>query len=132
MRIAIPSWQDRVSPVFDVAKSLLLVDVAGGRELGRRESAIRRIDPLARAREVAGFGTEVLICGAISWPLEMALSAAGVRVIPQTCGPVDEVLEAFLLGQLTSNAFLMPGCCGRRRRFRGRRRGGPRRTMERG
>lgn len=125
MRIAIPSWQGRISPVFDVAKTLLLVDVDGSRELGRNERRVVHVDPLARARGVAELGANVLICGAISWPLEMALTSAGVRVIPQTCGPVDDVLEAFLRGQLTNNAFLMPGCCGRRRRFRSRRRGRP-------
>jgi predicted Fe-Mo cluster-binding NifX family protein len=59
----------------------------------------------------------VLICGAISRPLEAMLLSAGVEVIPQTCGPVEEVLKAFMSGKLTEKAFLMPGCCGRRRRF---------------
>ena len=132
MRIAIPSWQGRVSPVFDVAKILLLVDVEGSRELGRNERSVVHANPLARAREVAELGANVLICGAISRPLEMGLTSAGVRVIAQTCGPVDDVLGAFLDGQLTNNAFLMPGCRGRRRRFRGRRRGRPGRGIRNG
>jgi predicted Fe-Mo cluster-binding NifX family protein len=66
---------------------------------------------------------DALICGAISWPLELALTSAGIEVIAQTCGDVDEVLEAFLAGQLEQEKFLMPGCCGRRRRFRKGRRG---------
>ncbi len=125
MRVAIPSWQGRVSPVFDSARGLVLADVDNGQELGRSEFGIDPATPLARAREVAGLGANVLICGAISWPLETALTSAGVRVIAQTCGPVDDVLNAFLHGQLTNtnNTFLMPGCCGRGRRFQARRRG---------
>jgi len=126
MRIAIPTWRGRVSPVFDVAKNLLLVDAQNGREIRREEATVGPSDLVARAKRVAELGTELLICGAISWPLEAMLSSAGVRVIPHTCGPVEDVLRVFLSGQLTERALLMPGCCGRRRRFRGRRRrGGP-------
>jgi len=124
MKVAIPHWNGRVSPVFDVAGALLLVDVADGQELRREEGPLTASDPLQRAKQVAQFGPEVLICGAISLALEAALASAGVRVLPFTCGRVEEVLAAFMNGQLTDGAFLMPGCCGWRRRSRGRRRRG--------
>lgn len=127
MRIGIPTWRGRISPVFDVAGNLLLVDAQEGRVTRREEAAVGASDLAARAKRVAELGTNVLICGALSWPLEAMLASAGVRVIPQTCGPVEDVLRAFLSGQLTQQAFLMPGCRGRRHRFRGgRRRGRPR------
>jgi predicted Fe-Mo cluster-binding NifX family protein len=124
MRVAVPTWSDRVSPVFDVAKHLLLVDFDGEAQASREEVPVGETEPAARARRVAQLGVDVLICGAISGPLEAMLISAGVRVIPHTCGPADEVLEAFAAGRLTDEAFLMPGCCGRRRRFRGHHRGG--------
>lgn len=124
MKVAIPQWNGRVSPVFDVAGSLLLVEVADGQELRRNEGSLTATDPLRRAKQVAQFGAEVLICGAISLPLEAALASAGVQVLPFTCGRVEEVLAAFMNGQLTDGAFLMPGCCGWRRRFRRRNRRG--------
>jgi predicted Fe-Mo cluster-binding NifX family protein len=118
MRIAIPQWQGRVSPVFDVAENLLLVEVAGTHEIGRQEVAMTAVDPTKRAQQVAHLPADVLICGAISWPLELALRSAGVGVISQICGQVDEVMRSFLLGELANDAFRMPGCCGRHR-FRG-------------
>ena len=123
MRIAIPHWQGRVSPVFDVAGSLLLVDVTDKREVGRRDVPLTVADPALRARQVADLPTDVLICGAISWPLELALQSAGVEVVSQICGQVEEVMQSFLAETLEDGAFLMPGCCGRRR-FRGGRGGG--------
>jgi len=135
MRVAIPTWNGRVSPVFDVANSVLLVDLEGSQETGRQAVGIVEAHPAARAGRVAGLGVNVLICGAISGPLESLLVAAGVRVIPQTCGAAEEVLRAFVSGQLTDEAFLMPGCRGRRRprgrrrRLRGRRRGAGRFNM---
>jgi len=122
MKVAIPCWQGRVSPVFDVAGSLLLVDVDQGHEQHRETARLDAIAPEARARQLADLGAGVLVCGAISWPLELAVAAAGVKVIPQVCGDVDKVLAAFLTGQLGRNVFQMPGCGGRRRRFRNDRR----------
>lgn len=126
MRVALPTWDGRVSPVFDVAKRLLVVDVERDTEIDRSEVDLEGTRLAARASRVTALGVHVLICGAISWPLEAMLTSAGMRVIPQTCGPVEDVLRAFFAGQVASEAFLMPGCCGRRRRFRGGRRHGGR------
>ena len=128
MKVAIPYWQGRVSPVLDVAGRLLVVDLEAGREASRQDAQLVAAGPMGRAPELRQAGAEVLICGAISRQLEMALQSVGVAVIPHTCGPVDEVLAAFIGGELDQDAFLMPGCCGRRRRCgafgAGRRRGG--------
>lgn len=123
MRVAIPHWQGRISPVFDVAGSVLLFDIEDGRERRREQRPLTQTEVLARAGEFLKFGAEVLICGAISAPLEAALVASGVRVIGFVCGPVGEVLEAFLNGRLVDPAFGMPGvrgwgwCFGPRRNF---------------
>ena len=121
MKVAIPHWQGRVSPVFDVAGNVLVVEISDGVQRSRQDFTLEAEDPQLRAAGLAQTGADLLICGAISWPLEMALSAAGIDVIPQTCGDVEQVLEAFARGQLQQDAFLMPGCCGRRRQFRARR-----------
>ena len=119
MRIAIPVWEDRVSPVFDVARRLVVVDVTPGNDTRRSEIDLPDLQVAPRVRHMAMLGVEVLICGAISRPLEAWLSSAGIRVVPHTCGPIDGVLQAFLNGQLNDQAYLMPGCCRRRRRGRG-------------
>ncbi|MCK4306350.1 MAG: NifB/NifX family molybdenum-iron cluster-binding protein [Candidatus Eisenbacteria sp.] len=124
MTVVIPTFKGRISPVFDVARHLVLVDVEGGKELGRREARFENTGLVERSKRLAELGAHVLICGAISRPLEAILTSAGVWVIPNTCGLVEEVLRAFLSGQLTQQAFLMPGCRGQRRRYRGRHRRG--------
>ena len=118
MRIAIPIWRGRISPVFDVAGLLLLVDVQEGKEIRREEITVETLNLIARVKQLTELDTNLVICGGISWPLERMLISTGIRIIPQTCGPVEEVFQAFLAGQLTEQAFLMPGCCGRRRQFR--------------
>ncbi len=124
MRIALPKWQKRVSPLFDVAMTVVLVDVDQTRETQRRELSFSNETPVARAIRVAAERCDVLICGAISPSLESVLQASGVRVITDICGPVNEVLAAFLQGNLAGErAYLMPGT-GNRTRARRRWRGG--------
>jgi predicted Fe-Mo cluster-binding NifX family protein len=117
MRIGIPEWQGLVSPVFDVARSLLLVEVEYGREMKREAARLVQSEAFSRAHEISRFGVDTLICGAISAPLEARLRAEGVRVVGFIRGPVEEVLTAFLSDELAGPAFLMPGCRGRRRRM---------------
>jgi len=119
MKIAIPVSDDRISPVFDAAQRLLLVDIEDGHEVGRTEEVLEESQLAPRASRIAELHTDVLVCGAISQPLEAMLVSAGVEVIPQTCGQVEEVLRAFVSGELTGDAFIMPGCYGQRRQFRG-------------
>lgn len=120
MNVAIPTLEARVSPVFDVAQMVVLVELDGDRELRRQTLPLHSQDVTRRVAELSQLGVQVLICGAISRPLEATLVAAGIRVIPQTCGPVEEVLRAYVAGQLNDRAYLMPGCCGgRRRRWHG-------------
>ncbi|OPY86892.1 MAG: hypothetical protein A4E73_03817 [Syntrophaceae bacterium PtaU1.Bin231] len=124
MRIAIPHWQGRVSPVFDVAGTLCLIDIEEGRETGRRNIMLTSRDPFRRAVEVSALRVDVLICGAVSHPFERALLAAGVRVLCCICGEIGSVIDAYLGGRLSSRRFLMPGCPGNRRGQRYRHRGG--------
>ena len=121
MRLAIPVWNDRVSPVFDAASRLMLVDVEDGVERARREETLPESFLARRARRLADLGVTVLICGAISRPLAALLEASGITVLAWTAGPVNDVLQAYLTGGLPDARWMMPGCGGRRqRRRRGR------------
>ena len=124
MKVAIPTWEGKISPVFDVARYLLVVNIKEGAEISRHKEALPEMEVTRRAKHITGLGVDSLICGAISRPLEMLLLSSGVKVISQICGPVEEVLKEFLSGQMTFKAFQMPGCCGQGRRFRGRRQPG--------
>jgi predicted Fe-Mo cluster-binding NifX family protein len=124
MKVALATWNGRVSPVFDVAREVLMLDVANGGAIARHEEPLPGTDPQAQAARMAALGAEVLICGAISQPMAALLAAKSVRVIPFTAGTVEEVLAAWLAGSLPNPALSMPGCCGRMRRCHGGRVGG--------
>ena len=123
MKVAVPIWAGRVSPVLDVARRLVVAELEGRTEISRKEEPVAETDLFRRAQRIRQLGVDVLICGAVSRPLEDMLRANGVQVTPWVCGSVEEVLQAFLCGRLSEASFLMPGCCGRRRRFHGHRGG---------
>jgi predicted Fe-Mo cluster-binding NifX family protein len=111
MRVAVPDWQGRVSPVFDVAAQVVLVDLDDEEDDGgRRTESLGNTAPHDRARRLTELGVEVVVCGAISWLLEALLATSGIRVIPLVCGEVEEVVRAFRDGTLGDERFVMPGC----------------------
>ena len=95
-----------------------MVEVENGGVVSRREESITETHPMLRARHLDALGVNVLICGGISRPLEAMLVSAGVTVIPDTCGPAEDIIRSFVSGEFTDRSFLMPGCC-RRKRHRG-------------
>lgn len=116
MKVALPIFHGRLSPVFDVARQLLVVEMLDGVETERWEEPLPCANDARRAAWVKGHGVEVLICQAVSHCLEAQLASMGIQVISQTCGNVEEVLAAYRTGRLDEETFRMPGCRGRRRR----------------
>ncbi len=113
MRLAIPIWNERVSPVFDTASRLLLVEVEQGAEVSRQVVEVGADSfPAQRARRLTELQIGVLICGAISRPLASFVSAAGIDLIPWVAGPVEDVLQAYLARRLSEPRWRMPGCAG--------------------
>ena len=112
--------------MLDVARNLLVVDIEAGTERNRQHQSLAETGIPARIERLKAMSVNVLICGAVSRPLEQALASSGVKMVPHVCGNVEEVLRAYLTNRLQDSTFIMPGCggCWRRgRRGRGGRRG---------
>jgi predicted Fe-Mo cluster-binding NifX family protein len=125
MRVAFAAWNDRIAPLFDVARRLHVVDTRGGRIVRQSEEPLVEPTPAARAACLARLGIDALVCGAISRPQEALIQAYGVRVVAFVSGGLREVVEAWRARTLGRESFAMPGCGGGRgRRFRGGRRWG--------
>lgn len=124
MKIAIPVWNGFVSSVFDFAHRLLVVDIENAKVVNRSEVALESQSLPQRTGNLKNLGVDVLICGAISQALANMVTASGIQVLPYVTGDVDNVLQAYLTGQLVQPQFTMPGCWpGARKGFGRRRRG---------
>ncbi|MBN1863535.1 MAG: NifB/NifX family molybdenum-iron cluster-binding protein [Victivallales bacterium] len=119
MKVAIPVWQERVSPVFDASRSLRLISLDNeGREFERQMVDVQVVYSSQRVTLLMDLEADVLICGAISAPLASMIASTGIQLIPFVAGEVEAVLAAFRRGELPSPAYMMPGCSGYRRRYR--------------
>ena len=110
MKIAIPVWDNKISPVFDTASRLLIVEVEDQKEASRFETTLDDQELSRRCLRIQGLGIDMLICGAISRPYLRMLIGSGIQIISEISGHAEEVLEAYLQGALSHPRFLMPGC----------------------
>ena len=119
MKVAVATWNERISPVFDVARQVLMLEVQHNRVVARYEATLPGTEPQAQAARLAVLAPRILICGAISQLLAGLVAARRIKVVPFTAGAVEEVIAAWLAGALPNPALAMPGCCGQRRRGHG-------------
>ena len=110
MRIAVTIWNDKVSPVFDTASRLLIIEVENLNETARFKTNLYEQDISRRCLRIQALKVNVLICGAISRPFSMLLMSAGIKIISGISGPAEDVLSAYLHGSLSNSKYLMPGC----------------------
>lgn len=114
MRVAIPVWEDRISPVFDAARTFLVADIEDGRVTGRRlllSGSGRQADVVHLLLEAE---VQILICGAISREPARLIEERGIRLIPFIAGMAEQVLTSFVCGS-SITTYRMPGCCGNSR-----------------
>jgi len=115
MKAAFAHWNNRIAPVFDIARRIHVAEAESGRIVVETEEALADNMPVRRALRLAQLGVGTLVCGAISRPLHAMVAAYGIRVIPFVAGDLSEVIQAWLRGGLDGDEFAMPGCCGRGR-----------------
>ncbi len=110
MLIAIPIWEGRVSPVFDVARHIALSTIDAGKIVSTSEMIIPDQDVPVRVKLLVEKKVDVLLWGAISGYILILLEQCGMRVIPHVCGSREQVLTAFLANRLVQDGLIMPGC----------------------
>lgn len=110
MRVALTAWEDRISPVFDSAHTLLIADINKNIIISKYYIFFNPEKTSRLAEALNKLNTKVLICGAISEIPSNIIIASGITLIPFIGGNVEQVLEAYASGIQIVPGFLMPGC----------------------
>ncbi|MBN1470431.1 MAG: hypothetical protein JW925_01515 [Syntrophaceae bacterium] len=122
-KIALAVWGNIISPVFDSTRMVLIAEIQDGKVVSNRHEWLGPELPYSRALRLSGWDIRVLICGAISVGFARTIEVYGIEVVPFISGEAQQVLDAYLNGNLRTDVFCMPGFRGgRRNRFRGGRR----------
>ena len=66
MRLAIPVWENKISPLLDTASRFLIVEVDKRKEVSRYITPVVKKDLYERCMKLKENGVDVLICGAYS------------------------------------------------------------------
>ena len=114
MRVAIPVFENRISPRFDCAPAFLLYDVAGERVAAQKEIACSGWNDTERVSQLKGLGVNTLICGGLPNYLLVNLVNNGIKVIPWVAGNAGAAIDLFLRGKLDSGMVI---CQGRGKRY---------------
>jgi predicted Fe-Mo cluster-binding NifX family protein len=109
MKVVLTVWENRISPVADSARQLLIVNVEN-RTIRRRHTVCFEVESVFyRARRLSDLEVEVFVCGAISDFFASLLEGYGIQLIPFTCGEAEEVLDAYLEDSLPCPRLMMTG-----------------------
>lgn len=110
MRIAVPIWEDKISPLLDTASKLLILETIGQNKISPVEVDLKGQDIWRRCFQIQKLEVDVLICGGVTRPFFDLLEASGIDLIPGISGDIQDVLEAYLKGMLNQPKFKLPGC----------------------
>jgi predicted Fe-Mo cluster-binding NifX family protein len=109
MNIAITTWGNRISPVFDSAQTLLVAEIRDKQVVDRKIQLFQATMFSRFLRLLEELDVRVLICGALCEGPVRLLESHSIEVIPFVTGEVDEILESFVQ-EKDLNEFAMPGC----------------------
>jgi len=118
MRMALVAWNDRLAPLFDTAVWWMLVDCSPDGRAVRRMECLMTHTPQEKAQRAVELGVDLLVCGAISQPLEVWLQEHKIAVRSFLTGGLEELVTACRREEADLRAFSMPGCAGRCRKRR--------------
>jgi predicted Fe-Mo cluster-binding NifX family protein len=116
IKVAFTVWENRISPVFDSARMLLIAEIENAVIVAKHYEPFHFRLPFYRAMKLFDLEVTVLICGAISQLYANIIESYGIGIIPFVAGEANEILDAYLKHMPLSPDFQMPGCRNRRRR----------------
>ena len=111
-RTAFSVWNERIAPVFDVARHIVVIDSFDGQVVGKKVCRFSNDKYFDRAVRLSKLKVEQLVCGALSRGAYEAVSGRNIRVVSFVAGDLNQVVLAWLSSHLDDANLAMPGCGG--------------------
>jgi len=117
LKVALPYWQKRISPVLDTSSNFLIVDIRKSNQVSSLKVNLVGKSPYDKALLLKEQGVSLLLCGAISDNCRCVFVSNGIEVVSWLKGDIDYIIGAYINGSLNEPGLLMPGrqSCRRRR-----------------
>lgn len=108
-KIAIPIFDERVSPRFDCARSFLLIVVENSEVVESEELSVENWTSVERTRRLHALRVDTLICGGIDEISVRRLNHNGIRIYSWVTGLARDALISLLNGDLESGIMVGSG-----------------------
>jgi predicted Fe-Mo cluster-binding NifX family protein len=105
MKIAIPIYENRISPRFDFSPEMWIVEVERSKFVGQEKFFTANLNLPQRLEQITSNGVDKLICGGIDSFSRNQLGSRGIDVVQDVIGDAKIVIELFMRGRLR------PGLC---------------------
>jgi predicted Fe-Mo cluster-binding NifX family protein len=106
MKIAIPIFENRISPRFDFSPEMWIVEVDRGEVVGQDKLSTANLNLPQRLEKVTLNGVDKLICGGIDPFSRDQLGSRGIDIVQDVIGDAETAIGLFLRGRLQSGL-----CC---------------------
>ena len=117
MKVAIPLFDNWISPRFGFSPEMLIVTIEDGKVISQKTISMAGLALPQWFDQFASLEIDTLICGGIDGFCHHQLKSLGISVIPEIAGEASEALTLFLNGKLEPGLRI---CRRGGRSFRGR------------
>jgi len=120
VKIALPTFGNRISPRFDCAGEFLLLTIEGSQVVETKSYESEKWSMIERIRKLAEVEVDIVICGGIDAFSIEQLKLHKIKLISWITGNVDDAVIRFIKGELEPMSMIGNNghCCGKWR-FRG-------------
>jgi predicted Fe-Mo cluster-binding NifX family protein len=118
MKIAITTWNERISPVYDSSGTLLVYLIDNRVVTAKAYLPFPSTSIEEKAAFLVSHNIDILICGAITNTAKEKLHRHNIEVYSFIAGSTDDVVRGWRNGRLNNSCFAMPGCSCRYRHGR--------------
>jgi predicted Fe-Mo cluster-binding NifX family protein len=113
MKIAIPIFENRISPRFDFSPEMWIITVENGELVNQEKLSTSSLNLPQRLEHITSNGVDKVICGGIDGFSLNQLGNRGIDVVHDVIGEAEVAFHLFMRGRLR------PGFCCEKRRGRG-------------
>ena len=110
MKIALTVWGNRISPVFDAARTLLVAKIQDKQIMDKTYIGIEPGNSQELLETLEKMEIHTLICGAISNTPATVITDHGIKLFSFVTGNALSVLDSFAGRQALDKKHMMPGC----------------------
>jgi len=100
VRVAIARTGETVAPCLEYSATMAIFTIEEGAITDQLDFPLRSRDPFDRVRLLRDQEVDTVICGGVMEKYEDLLKASRIQVISWVSGPVEQLLNLFLRGQL--------------------------------